>query len=314
MTSNQRPIDDRPAHARLDQERETLCALFDGELRDDEARFALKRLGHDVQWRDTVGRWQLYGDALRGQAQGVAASGFADRVALALREEQTQHVAMPLKAAGGRRAWMGGALAASVAVAALFVTRPFSNDAPSTNSPARSPQVASAPAVAAPQVASTPAPTPVIPAGPATPQSPDRTLGMSAAAVAAVEVPRRASERRASRVQNTREQSARSASRVGRAVAQPIIATAGIAQTAVADAVAPITSPITSARRPFQPEHVEPASRPWPRAVLPQYSGNGALTASFGTSSASSQSFYPFEPQNTLPAAEETPAPRDAQD
>jgi len=308
MTSNQRPIDDRPAHARQDQERETLCALFDGELRDDEARFALKRLGHDVQWRDTVGRWQLYGDALRGQAQGVAASGFADRVALALREEQTQHVAMPLKASGGRRAWMGGALAASVAVAALFVTRPFSNDAPSTNNPARSPQVASAPAVAVPQIASTPARTPVIPNSPASPQSPDRTLGMSAAAVAAVEVPRRASERRASRVQGTR-----SASRVGRAVAQPVIATAGIAQTAVADAITPITSPITSARRPFQPEHVEPASRPWPRAVLPQYSGNGALTASFGTSSTSSQSFYPFEPQNTLPAAEETPAPRDSQ-
>jgi len=300
MTSNQRPIDDRPAHPRSNQDSETLCALFDGELRGDEARFALKRLGHDVEWRDTVGRWQLYGDALRGQAQGVAASGFADRVALALREEQAQHVAMPVKAAGGRRAWMGGALAASVAVAALFVTRPFSNDAPSTGNPSRSPQVASAPAVAVPQVASTPAPV-----TPAAPQSPDRTLGMSAAAVAAVEVPRRASERRASRTQNER-----AASRVGRAVAQPVIATAGIAQTAVADAVAPITSP----RRPFQPEHVEPASRPWPRAVLPQYSGNGALTASFGTSSANSPSFYPFEPQTALPAAEENPARTESQD
>jgi len=297
MTSNQRPIDDRPAH-----ESETLCALFDGELRGDEARFALKRLGHDVQWRDTVGRWQLYGDALRGQAQGVAASGFADRVALALAQEQNQHVVMPVKAAGGRRAWMGGALAASVAVAALFVTRPFSNDAPSTSSPSRPSQVASAPAVAVPQVATTPAP-----AIPSRPQSPDRTLGMSAAAaaVAAVEVPRRATERRASRTQNPR-----ATSRAARAVAQPVIATAGIAQTAVADAVAPITS----ARRPFQPEHVETASRPWPRAVLPQYSGNGALTASFGTSSPASQSFYPFEPQTTMPVAEDPPAPRDSQD
>jgi len=299
MTSNQRPIDDRPAH-----ESETLCALFDGELRGDEARFAFKRLGHDVQWRDTVGRWQLYGDALRGQAQGVAASGFADRVALALAQEQTQHVVMPVRAAGGRRAWMGGALAASVAVAALFVTRPFSNDAPSNTSPSRSPQVATAPAVAAPQIAMTPAPAP---AAPATPQSPDRTLGMSAAAaaVAAVEVPRRATERRTSRTQN-----ARAASRVGRAVAQPVIATAGIAQTAVAEAIVPVTS----TRRPFQPEHVETASRPWPRAVLPQYSGNGALTASFGTSSPGSQSFYPFEPQTAMPVAQDTPAPRDSQD
>lgn len=305
MTSNQRPIDDRPDHARSNQESETLCALFDGELRGDEARFALKRLGHDVQWRDTVGRWQLYGDALRGQAQGVAPSGFADRVALAIGQEQTQHVAMPARAVGGRRAWMGGALAASVAVAALFVTRPFSDDAPSTNSPSRSPQVASAPAASAPQrVASTPAPAPVIPSSP---QSPDRTLGMSAAAaaVAAVEVPRRATERRASRTQNQRADS-----RVARAVVQPAIATAAIAQTAVADAVAPIVSP----RRPFQPEHVEPASRPWPRAVLPQYSGNGALTASFGTTSANSPSFYPFEPQTAMPAAEESPAPREPRD
>ena len=49
-------------------------------------------------------------------------------------------------------------------------------------------------------------------------------------------------------------------------------------------------------------------------AVLPQYSGNGALTASFGTSSASSQSFYPFEPQTAMSVAEEAPAPRDSQD
>jgi len=309
MTSNQRPIDDRPAHDRSNQESETLCALFDGELRGDEARFALKRLGHDVQWRDTVGRWQLYGDALRGQAQGVAASGFADRVALALREEQTQHVAMPAKAAGGRRAWMGGALAASVAVAALFVTRPFSDDAPSTGS-RTAPSVASAPGAAVPRIAAAAASrvaTPAVPASPGTanPRSPDRVLGATAAAVAVAEVPRRASERRASRTT-----SPRAAGRVGRTIEQPAIATAAVAQTAIADA----TSPSTAPHKPFQPEHVETASRPWPRAVLPQYSGNGALTASFGTSSAASPSFYPFEPQTAVPRADDAAAPREPQD
>ena len=311
MTSNQRPIDDRPADDRANHEYETLCALFDGELRGDEARFALKRLGHDAQWRDTVGRWQLYGDALRGQAHGVAANGFADRVALALREEQTQHV-MPAKGGGSRRAWMGGALAASVAVAALFVTRPFSDDAPSTSSRV-SPPVASGPtATPTPRIAATAAsrapaitaPRASVSPGAANPRSPDNTPGarVAAAAVAAVDVPRRVSERR-----STRPQNARSTQRPGRAIAAPAIA-ASATQTAIADA-APAAS-----RKPFQPDHVEPASRPWPRAVLPQYAGNGALTASFGTSSAASPSFYPFEPQTAAPSAEESPATREPQD
>lgn len=310
MTSNQRSIDDRPT-----QDRETLCALFDGELRGDEARFALKRLGHDVQWRDTVGRWQLYGDALRGQAQGIAGSGFADRVALAIREEESLHVAMPAKAVGGRRAWaggwMGGALAASVAVAALFVTRPFTDDAPSTGDRV-SPQVASAPGAAAVSriAAGAASRTPVAPAAtPATPgttdpQSPGATLAASAAAVAAIEAPRRAS--RAARNTNPR------VPRVTRAIEQPTVASADIARTAVADATPSIVAPTPA--KPFQPEHMEPASRPWPRAVLPQYGGSGALTASFGGNSAASPSFYPFEPQTAMPAAEESPAPRESQD
>ncbi|MDR0181385.1 sigma-E factor negative regulatory protein [Lysobacter arvi] len=313
MTSNHRPIDDRPALDRRAGERETLCALFDGELRDDEARFALKRLGHDVEWRDTVGRWQLYGDALRGQAQGVAAAGFADRVARALREEQVQHVAVPAKAFGGRRGWMGGALAASVAVAALFVTRPFSGDAPSGGDRI-SPNVASAPAAsmprvaeAAPRASSVATPPAPVSSGAADPQSPDSLLGASAAAVAVAEVPRRASERRASRTPG-----ARGEPRVARSVEQPAAMTSSLAQTALADTSA--LPAATTPQKPFQPEHVETASRPWPRAVLPQYAGSGALTASFGTSSApASPSFYPFEPQATAPAVEPAPS-RDSQD
>ncbi|UTA52603.1 sigma-E factor negative regulatory protein [Lysobacter soli] len=308
MTSNHRPIDDRPAHS--SDERETLCALFDGELAADEARFALKRLGHDAEWRDTVGRWQLYGDALRGQAQGVAANGFADRVALALREEQSQPVALPARSFGGRRGWMGGALAASVAVAALFVTRPFSDD-PTSSGSSVSPNVASVPAASLPRVAAAAASrastvaTPRAPAAPADPQSPDSTLGATAAAVAVAEVPRRASERRASR-----SQSQRSPARSGRQVEQPAIASAAVPQAAIADTALPAPQHV----KPFQPEHVEVASRPWPRAVLPQYSGNGALTASFGTSSAASPSFYPFEPQTATPTVEDAPAQRGPQD
>ena len=296
MTSNLRSTDDRQT-----QDRETLCALFDGQLRGDEARFALKRLGHDVQWRQAMGRWQLYGDTLRGQAHGLAAGGFAERVALAIeRESMTQQIVVPSRAAGGRRGWIGGALAASVAVAALFVTRPFSDDAPSTPEPAAT-QIASAPTTAVPPtaVATTPAPAPEAPASP----GPDRSLGVSAAAVAAVEVPRRATERRSSR-----SQTQRAALRANRQTELPAAAaSAAVTQTAVADAVAqPSVAP-----KPFQPQHVEPASRPWPRAVLPQYSGNGAMTASFDTSSPTSPSFYPFEPQTAAPPSADAPVDRE---
>ena len=35
-----------------DADRETLSALFDGELDDAATRFAVKRLDHDRQWRE----------------------------------------------------------------------------------------------------------------------------------------------------------------------------------------------------------------------------------------------------------------------
>ncbi|TZF80644.1 sigma-E factor negative regulatory protein, partial [Cognatilysobacter lacus] len=55
-------------------DQETLSALFDGELRADARRFALRRLEHDAGWKDDCGRWQLVGDVLRRQAP-IAAPG-----------------------------------------------------------------------------------------------------------------------------------------------------------------------------------------------------------------------------------------------
>ena len=104
-------------------DRETLSALFDGELRGDAARFALKRLDHDRAWSESVSRWQLAGDVLRGRGDAAAPAGFAARVGSALAAEARLD-AMPAAAAGAgasRRTlggWMpGAALAASVAVA-----------------------------------------------------------------------------------------------------------------------------------------------------------------------------------------------------
>lgn len=283
MSSNLHPTDDR----------ETLSALFDDELQGDEARFALRRLGHDAQWRQTCGRWQLYGDLLRGQAQGVAAGGFAERVAVAISQEShVEAVAASARSGGGRRGWIGGALAASVAVAALFVTRPFSSDP------------APAPSDAAPQVAATTSPSPSpasvvapvaqAPAAPTAPTAPDQSLALSAAAVAVAEVPRRAADRRGSRASSSRANRPES------------IQPAAAAPTAIASvAPAPVDTPAASNANPFQP-HTDAVSRPWPRAVLPQYSNGGAMTASFGAG-ASSPSFYPFEPATVMPAGDGAP-------
>ncbi|MDQ3270392.1 MAG: sigma-E factor negative regulatory protein, partial [Pseudomonadota bacterium] len=62
------------------QDRESLSALFDGELQGDAARFAYKRLARDVRWRQSCGNWQLAGDVLRGRATAPAPRGFAEGV------------------------------------------------------------------------------------------------------------------------------------------------------------------------------------------------------------------------------------------
>src|SRR5688572_9679786 len=132
----------RPLQPRDD--RETLSALFDGELSGDATRFALKRLDHDLQWRETCGRWQLIGDALRGEPLAIAPADFATGVVRALGPlpgAGTPSVQGPPKAgrasALSRGRWLGGvALAASVAVAAVLVARPFSSPQPATSTPA----------------------------------------------------------------------------------------------------------------------------------------------------------------------------------
>lgn len=278
---------------------ETLSALFDGELQGDAARFAMKRLGHDLQWRQAFGNWQLLGDALRGQASSVAPSGFAARVAVAVSAEPVA-VAAPSGAPAAaisaapavsvtRRKWIGGAaLAASVAMVAMFVARPFSQD--SATMPG----------------AATPAPTelataPTLPPAPATSALPDTAIQMSAAALAVAEVPRRAGERR------SRGQSQRAALRAPkRQMAAPAIA-------GVATAAAVAEPAQHSSANPFRPQPAEAVSRPWPRAVLPASPATGAFAASYGSSTASSPSFYPFEPRFPN-ASDVVPAPLNADD
>lgn len=317
MTSNSLHSDDR----------ENLSALFDGELDGDAARFALKRLGHDAQWRESCGRWQLCGDVLRRRAHGAAepapgfaAAGFAERVAAAIQadaalqasraaaEPAPAHTELkPRKAAGSRRGWFGGAaLAASVAVAALFVARPFSDES-ALGAGADPAQVAATAAPAPAQPAQPSAPQPALAvATPAPAESPltsaDASGIAAGAAVAVAEIPRRLNERR------SRGQSQRAAVRASERQnqeASPMLASA---------AGAPVVADAAHAN-PFraQPQNETPAARPWPRAALPNYSGNSAYTASYGASSAVSPSFYPFEPADDLRAARTRPPVQEPQ-
>ncbi|WP_119717816.1 sigma-E factor negative regulatory protein [Cognatilysobacter tabacisoli] len=300
MMSTLNPHDDRDA----------LSALFDGELQGDAARFALKRLAHDPQWRESFSRWQLAGDAMRGRATAAAPLDFADGVAARLARESAATVvpiAMGERVAAGehatvvasgssagalsRRRWLGGAaLAASVAMAALFVGRPFSGG---DVAPASTPIVADAPATT--PVAAAPAA--------AEPAAAAPVLAASAVAVAVAEAPRRAAERR------SRGQSQRAALRAQQRTTQVVAAAASSAAPPVVVA----TSAAPASADPFRPLPADTiTARPWPRAALPNYPATGALTASSGASLASAPSFYPFEPRldpSAAPSSDAGPQP-----
>lgn len=99
---------------------EQLSALVDGELERDQTRFLLRRVGVDpalpLRWE----RYHVARQALRRQETFVLRPGFAAAVMEQLAQEPA------LRARGGQ--WLrwgtGGAIAASVAVAALVLTRP----------------------------------------------------------------------------------------------------------------------------------------------------------------------------------------------
>lgn len=74
----------RPQEAESD---EWLSALLDGELDDDEAGWAVARLGKDADAMRTWSEYSLIGDAIRGCAEDT--SGLERRVKAALAAEPT---------------------------------------------------------------------------------------------------------------------------------------------------------------------------------------------------------------------------------
>lgn len=140
--------------------REHLSAGIDGELSHEELRFLLRRLGHDDELQRTWVSYHVARDGLRRHLPPLADSRFATRVMLAV-EQETVLVAAPR-----HHRWLrwsaGGAIAASVAAAALMVSQPAGNHsgraaAPLTAQAASGMRATSAPvAMPQPQVAVVP--------------------------------------------------------------------------------------------------------------------------------------------------------------
>lgn len=268
-----------------------LSALMDGDLSADEARFLLRRLQHDTELSGRWERWQLCGDVLRGQAQAPAPAGFADRIAASIAVQAPAQAGADAASTHSRnrlRRWGGGALAASVAMVALFMVR--------QQVPEETPTVASAP---------TSSPASGEPgASERAPAADTRTLAQAAATTAAgvavASVPRRQESpvRRTGSATRTQQAASRNVASA-RATPRNVAAVASAAVPVVhAIAKAPMAS---TARDAFSNVQINPpAARPWPRAVLPQYptGSSGAFNAGFSTDRAS-QTFYPFEPRAT---------------
>ncbi|MDQ6647592.1 MAG: sigma-E factor negative regulatory protein [Pseudomonadota bacterium] len=102
---------------------DSLSAGIDGELSKEQLRFLLRQLDHDVALQQTWSRYHMARDSLRRQLPPMASDGFASRVMSAIDQEQ-----QPDRVTGKRNHWLrwstGGAIAASVAAAALMIGQP----------------------------------------------------------------------------------------------------------------------------------------------------------------------------------------------
>lgn len=102
---------------------ENLSAGIDGELSKEQLRFLLRRLDHDASLQQTWARYHVARDSHRRQLPAMAGPGFAARVMLAI-----EHESKPAATISRRNHWLrwstGGAIAASVAAAALMIGQP----------------------------------------------------------------------------------------------------------------------------------------------------------------------------------------------
>ena len=105
--------------------REHISSLMDGEVSREASRFLVRRLGSDEELCATWARYHVARDCLRNPDGGLAREDLCARVNQALEEEQ-----LPAQSRKGL-AWLrpvaGAAIAASVALVAVFAVNPGGN-------------------------------------------------------------------------------------------------------------------------------------------------------------------------------------------
>ncbi len=105
---------------------ELISALMDGELPQDQARFALRRLAADPDAAALLARWHIARSVLKRERFVVPTAGFADAVMRVVFNEARPRSARP--------AWIkpvaGAAIAAGVALVALLAVVPPPSSAP----------------------------------------------------------------------------------------------------------------------------------------------------------------------------------------
>jgi sigma-E factor negative regulatory protein RseA len=99
---------------------EQLSALVDDELPQAEQAMLLKQLEADTELRDRLARYQLISDALGNHLPPQVDAGFHKAIHAALQEEPAVHVQTVPRIAGLFKPVAGLAVAASVAVVAVF--------------------------------------------------------------------------------------------------------------------------------------------------------------------------------------------------
>ena len=226
--------------------RQQLSAMLDGELSQDQARFLRRRLQHDAELSACFERWQVCGDVLRGRQVSLLPTDFAARVAAGIANDGV--TVAPVAATRRPRLlrWGGGAaLAASVALVALFVGRPgaFQDEVDTT--------------LARP-VADVAGP-------PVDPPAPDAAADASAlAAVTPVDTASAALPRRDNAERSTRSQAQRAALRNAQARQEAELRVASVSAPADAGRQADIALAAAPVATGLPESGV--STRPWPKA------------------------------------------------
>jgi sigma-E factor negative regulatory protein RseA len=110
-----------------DPVKEQLSACLDGELPETELAMLLKQVQRDQQLLQSMDRYSLISEAIRGTQPIAASRGFADRIAAVIEAEPVGRIAAPRAA---MMQWMrpaaGFAIAAGVAAVAVISLQPAS--------------------------------------------------------------------------------------------------------------------------------------------------------------------------------------------